>query len=77
MPDDLASVVRFLAGPESGWVTGQTFSADGGGDQGKAADMMDMMLGKELMDRVRAGEAVQAPEGAPAFASTSLKPPKA
>jgi len=32
-PDDIASVVRFLAGPESAWVTGQTFSADGGEDQ--------------------------------------------
>jgi hypothetical protein len=75
VPDDLARVVRFLAGPESGWVTGQTFSADGGSDQGKAADMMDMMLGKELMDQIRAGQPVQPPAGVPSFASTSLKPP--
>ncbi len=28
--DDIASVVRFLAGPESSWVTGECISADGG-----------------------------------------------
>lgn len=76
VPDDLARVVRFLAGPESGWVTGQTFSADGGADQGKGADMMDMMLGKDVMDQIRAGKAVPLPEGAPAFTSTSLRPPQ-
>jgi NAD(P)-dependent dehydrogenase (short-subunit alcohol dehydrogenase family) len=56
-PDEVASAVRFLAGPESGWVTGQTFSADGGLDQGKGPDPMDAMYGKEVMDRIRAGEA--------------------
>lgn len=29
-PDDVASVVAFLAGQDSGWVTGQTLYADGG-----------------------------------------------
>ena len=28
--DDIASVVRFLAGPESSWITGECISADGG-----------------------------------------------
>jgi len=56
LPEDVAKVVRFLAGDESGWVTGQTFSADGGLDQGKGPDPMDAMYGKELMDRVRAGK---------------------
>ena len=28
--DDIASVVRFLAGPESSWITGVCISADGG-----------------------------------------------
>jgi NAD(P)-dependent dehydrogenase (short-subunit alcohol dehydrogenase family) len=55
-PDDVARVVRFLAGPESGWVTGQTFSADGGLDQGKGPDPMDAMYGKDAMDRIRAGK---------------------
>jgi NAD(P)-dependent dehydrogenase (short-subunit alcohol dehydrogenase family) len=29
-PDDIASIVRFLVGPESTWLTGQTISVDGG-----------------------------------------------
>jgi NAD(P)-dependent dehydrogenase (short-subunit alcohol dehydrogenase family) len=57
-PEDVARVVRFLAGPESAWVTGQTFSADGGMDQGKGPDPMDAMYGKDIMDQIRAGKAV-------------------
>lgn len=56
LPEDVAKVVRFLAGPESGWVTGQTFSADGGMDQGKGPDPMDAMYGKDKMDLIRAGK---------------------
>lgn len=55
-PDDIGLVVRFLAGPESGWVTGQTFAADGGLEQGKSPDHMDEFFGKEVMDRIRAGK---------------------
>ena len=29
-PDDIARVVGFLAGPDSGWMTGQVLRADGG-----------------------------------------------
>ncbi len=29
-PDDVAAAVRWLAGPESSWVTGQCFAVDGG-----------------------------------------------
>ena len=29
-PEDIASVVAFLAGPDSGWITGQVLRADGG-----------------------------------------------
>jgi NAD(P)-dependent dehydrogenase (short-subunit alcohol dehydrogenase family) len=57
-PEDIASVVRFLAGPESAWVTGQTFSADGGLDQGKGVDPMDAMYGVEAMESIRAGKPV-------------------
>jgi len=60
-PDDIARVVRFLAGPESGWVTGQSFSADGGQDQGKAPDMMDDLFGKEAMDQMRGGKSIDQP----------------
>ncbi len=31
-PDDIASAVRYLAGPESGWVTGQSIAVDGGSE---------------------------------------------
>ncbi len=55
-PKDIANAVRFLAGPESGWVTGQTFSVDGGVDQNPGPDFMDLFLGKDTMDRIRRGE---------------------
>lgn len=29
-PEDIAAAVRYLAGPESSWVTGQSFAVDGG-----------------------------------------------
>jgi len=29
-PDDIAQAVRYLAGPESSWVTGQLLTVDGG-----------------------------------------------
>jgi NAD(P)-dependent dehydrogenase (short-subunit alcohol dehydrogenase family) len=31
-PADVAGAVRFLAGPESGWITGQSFAIDGGNE---------------------------------------------
>jgi NAD(P)-dependent dehydrogenase (short-subunit alcohol dehydrogenase family) len=54
-PDDVAQVVRFLSGPESGWVTGETLSADGGMAQNSGPNFMDAMFGKDVMDQVRAG----------------------
>jgi NAD(P)-dependent dehydrogenase (short-subunit alcohol dehydrogenase family) len=57
-PEDIARVVRFLAGPESDWVTGQTIAVDGGMDQGKGPDFMDSFYGKEVMDRIRAGQPI-------------------
>lgn len=55
-PDDIGRAVRFLAGPESAWVTGQTFSADGGLELGRAPDFMEALYGKETMDRLRSGK---------------------
>lgn len=31
-PEDIAGAVRFLAGPEAGWITGQSIAVDGGGE---------------------------------------------
>lgn len=57
-PVEIARVIRFLAGPESGWVTGQTLSVDGGMDQGKGPNFMDAFFGTEVMDEIRAGRPV-------------------
>lgn len=55
-PDDVARAIRFLAGPEAGWITGQNFAADGGQQiGGLAPDFLDEAYGKELMDELRAG----------------------
>lgn len=58
-PDDIASAVRFLAGSESGWVTGQTFSVDGGMAQNAGPNFMDGMFGQDVMDQIRAGKPPQ------------------
>jgi len=42
LPEDIASAVRFLAGPESSYITGQIFSADGGQDQCRAPEFVEM-----------------------------------
>ena len=56
--EDVARAIRFLAGPESGWVTGQIIAADGGQElRGfpDPNDTLDLIYGKDVMDRVRAG----------------------
>jgi NAD(P)-dependent dehydrogenase (short-subunit alcohol dehydrogenase family) len=60
-PDDVARVIRFFAGPESGWVTGQSISADGGQEQGKVPDLLDDLYGAEVMARVRVGRPPDTP----------------
>jgi NAD(P)-dependent dehydrogenase (short-subunit alcohol dehydrogenase family) len=57
--DDLARAIRFLAGPESGWMTGQIFAADGGQELlgfPDPNDLLDQIYGKDLMEQVRAGK---------------------
>jgi len=55
-PEDIARVVRFLAGPEAAWVTGQNFAADGGQELGGLApDFLDEAFGKDIMDQLRRG----------------------
>jgi NAD(P)-dependent dehydrogenase (short-subunit alcohol dehydrogenase family) len=61
--EDIAQAVRFLAGPESSWVTGQSFAADGGQElrrQPDASGMLDAMFGKQVMDAVRRGRPPEA-----------------
>lgn len=38
-PEDIASGIRFLAGPESSWVTGQSLAIDGGHELRRATDL--------------------------------------
>jgi NAD(P)-dependent dehydrogenase (short-subunit alcohol dehydrogenase family) len=58
-PDDIAQAVRFLAGPESSWVTGQSIAVDGGNEIRKNPDLSDMialMLGQDTLDTLRRGK---------------------
>lgn len=57
--DDLARAIRFLAGPESAWVTGQVLAADGGQELKGFPDpnpLLDMIYGEEVMKQVRRGQ---------------------
>lgn len=59
-PADIAAGVRFLAGPESGWVTGQSFAVDGGHELRRNPDltpMVGMIYGQEALAAVKAGRA--------------------
>jgi NAD(P)-dependent dehydrogenase (short-subunit alcohol dehydrogenase family) len=40
-PADIAEAIRYLAGPESGWVTGQSLAVDGGNELKRAPDTSD------------------------------------
>jgi NAD(P)-dependent dehydrogenase (short-subunit alcohol dehydrogenase family) len=58
-PDDIAQAVRYLAGPESSWVTGQSFAVDGGNEIRKNPDLSDMialMIGQEKLDVLKRGK---------------------
>jgi NAD(P)-dependent dehydrogenase (short-subunit alcohol dehydrogenase family) len=66
--DDLGRAIRFLAGPESGWVTGQVFAADGGQELLGFPDpnySLDQIYGKDVMDQVRAGKPPEIPATKP------------
>ena len=56
-PEDLAKAVRFFAGPESAWITGQNIACDGGQElSGATPDFLDDAYGKDVMDQIRAGK---------------------
>jgi NAD(P)-dependent dehydrogenase (short-subunit alcohol dehydrogenase family) len=59
-PEDVAGGVRYLAGPESSWVTGQSFAIEGGNELRKAPDMGPMVasiFGEEAFQAVLEGRA--------------------
>jgi NAD(P)-dependent dehydrogenase (short-subunit alcohol dehydrogenase family) len=56
-PEDVAEAVRYLAGPESAWVTGQMFAIDGGHTlrRGPYVDsMIESFFGAEALAGIRA-----------------------
>lgn len=58
-PEDIGQAVRYLAGPESSWVTGQSIAVDGGNELRKNPDLTDAvvhMYGQEAVDLVRQGK---------------------
>ena len=58
VPEDIAGAVRYLAGPESSWMTGQIFAVDGGAELRKNPLLMDIArdaFGNAAMDAVLAG----------------------
>ncbi|HQR02695.1 MAG: SDR family oxidoreductase [Proteobacteria bacterium] len=60
-PEDIAAGVRYLAGPESSWVTGQSFAIEGGGELRGPVDISEMaeaVFGKEVMAKILAGKEV-------------------
>jgi NAD(P)-dependent dehydrogenase (short-subunit alcohol dehydrogenase family) len=57
-PEDIAAGVRFLAGPESAWVTGQSLAIEGGNELRKAPSLEKiarLRYGDEAVDVAIAG----------------------
>jgi NAD(P)-dependent dehydrogenase (short-subunit alcohol dehydrogenase family) len=57
--EDIANAVRYLAGPESAWVTGQCLTVDGGHTIRKFPDLTDLarsIAGEKVWNAVRRGE---------------------
>jgi enoyl-[acyl-carrier-protein] reductase (NADH) len=51
---DVANLVRFLAGPESSWITGQCISVDGGHTLRRGPNLepvMNMLYGDDVSPR--------------------------
>ena len=52
VPVDIAGGVRYLAGPESAWVTGQSFAIDGGSEIIPVAPPFDAIVRQKFGDEV-------------------------
>jgi NAD(P)-dependent dehydrogenase (short-subunit alcohol dehydrogenase family) len=58
VPDDIAAGVRYLAGPEAAWVTGQSIGIEGGNELTKAPYLEDLVrkrFGDAAIDAALAG----------------------
>ena len=59
-PEDVAAGVRYLAGPESSWVTGQSLAIEGGNELRKAPDlgpMVEQIYGSDAWRAIQDGRA--------------------
>ena len=57
-PEDIAAGVRYLAGPESAWVTGQSLAIEGGNELRRAPSLEKiarLRLGDEVVDEAQRG----------------------
>jgi len=67
IPDDIAAGVRYLAGPEASWVTGQSLGIEGGNEMTKAPYLEGLVrkrFGDEAIDAALAGKIPGFPAGA-------------
>ena len=58
-PEDIAALVRFLAGPDSSWMTGQCIASDGGHTLRRFPDLKplaDAVWGREKVDAAARGD---------------------
>ena len=58
-PEDIAAGVRYLAGPESSWVTGQSLAIEGGNELRSAPDqgpLVEQIFGAQAWAKICAGE---------------------
>ena len=58
-PDDIAQAVRYFAGPESSWVTGQCLTVDGGHTLRRFPDLTDLarrVFGEDDFDAAMRGD---------------------
>jgi NAD(P)-dependent dehydrogenase (short-subunit alcohol dehydrogenase family) len=58
---DIAGAVRFLIGPESAWITGQSLAVDGGNELRRNPDltpMVEAIFGTETVAAARAGKPI-------------------
>lgn len=58
-PSDIAAGVRYLAGPEASWVTGQSIAIEGGNELRAAADqgpLVEQIFGSEVWQQILNGE---------------------
>lgn len=67
--EDIAEAVRYLAGPESSWVTGAVLPVEGGNHLRRAADLEILarkVCGDDTVDRALRGQLPERPERATA-----------